>query len=260
MKTAYLAPIPLFFLLACGGRSALDDLEVVNPGSGTVSGDSGGGSTGTAGSSSSSSSSQGTPSGGTPMGGQAGNGGEADSGTAASDSGSTTGARPPVSCGDTACDSAQECCLEVDLTGTTSTCIDQGAACPTGIALSCTNRTDCADGDVCCVDVADRLATCQVECALAGGISGAGVELCSTTIAGAGCPAGELCVGVPTTSLAVCVPELGALPGAAEFGAALGAGGFAAAGAGAGAASGGGAGAGGAGVRGAGGATGAGGH
>lgn len=230
MKPSYLAPIPVFFLLACGGRSALDELEVVNPGSGTVSVDSGTGTTGAAGSSSSSPSSQGAPSGGT-MGGQAANGGAADSGPtsgsndsggASAESGSTSAGRPPVSCGAATCDSAQECCLEVDVTGTTSTCIDQGGACPTGITLSCTNGTDCASGEVCCVDIADRSATCQAGCTLAGGVAGAGVELCSTTIAGAGCPAGELCIDVPTTSLAVCVPAavLGGGPAAAGFGAA----------------------------------------
>jgi hypothetical protein len=228
MKPAYLASIPVFFLLACGGRSALDELEVVNPGSGTISGDSGGGSvnTGAAGSSSSSASSQGGPSGET-TGGQPANGGTADwgaatgendSGPTTDDSGSTGAGRPPVSCGGTACESAQECCLEVDLMGTTSTCIDQGGACPTGITLSCTDRTDCANGDVCCVGIAERAATCQAECTLAGGINGAGVELCSTTVAGAGCRAGELCIDVPTTSLAVCIPVLGGAPTAAAAG------------------------------------------
>lgn len=147
-----------------------------------------------------------------------------DSGSETADAAGGTPREPPIVCGNTTCGATEECCVQVGGMGVTSACIARGGTCAAGITLSCTNRADCATGEVCCLVLGDRAATCQTTCGLGGGAAGggggggapggAGFELCGAAPTAAACPAGEMCVAAPVAALGVCIPALGGLPGA----------------------------------------------
>ena len=134
-------------VVACGGKTALDDLSAGTAGTGTGSGAGGGGATGS--------------------GGVTGGSGSGSTGTSGSVSGPPSAGPAPASaaitCGKTSCNLAtQDCCIQ-DASGVAS-CTTKGQC--QGVALSCTSSANCVNGEVCCVqlDQGSQAASCQTSC------------------------------------------------------------------------------------------------
>ncbi|MBX3187960.1 MAG: hypothetical protein KF819_13135 [Labilithrix sp.] len=72
------------------------------------------------------------------------------------DGGATSSVRA-IECGDTACSGARpQCCTD----GSSFSCVGAGESCAR-VRMSCHYRSDCGAGELCCLSVFDRTATCR---------------------------------------------------------------------------------------------------